>query len=86
MRKVILTKVSGGGIGKNPFRGTDAIGSTDDLPTVGRTFSMLAPPIDPAMSFRVVETSIIKEVESIENGYRFKTLNSVYEAVFPKEA
>ena len=43
---------------------------------------MFAESIDPDLDFRMVETSIIKVVVPIENGYRFETQNSIYEVTY----
>lgn len=84
MKPVKMTKISGGGIGKNPFRGSEVVGKTIAVPTVGNSFGMLGESLTPGMDFRLVQTSVIKTVTPITDGFRFETENSVYEVVYPE--
>lgn len=60
---------------------TDLIeGKCIDLPEIGESFFVVAPPLDPTKDFRMVNTSEVKELTTLPDGkILFKTANSTYE-------
>ena len=73
--KVKLTKIESN---HNNLR-TDIIeGITLELPEVGKSFVLAGKPLTPGTDIRLVTTTEIKNVEKIDNEYKFKTLNSTY--------
>jgi len=59
---------------------TDIIeGECNFLPALHHSFLMFAPPLDPAMGVRSIQTSQITEIEQAGKHYGFRTANSTYE-------
>lgn len=57
---------------------TDVVkGEADDLPVVGRTFCMTAPPLEFG-DCRVVYTTVVRSVAKTDNILIFETRNSKY--------
>ena len=54
------------------------VGETDELPIIGKSFLMTAPPLESG-NLRVIATSPVKSVGSIDGKFRFSTENSEYE-------
>jgi hypothetical protein len=74
-----LTKVSRpeeleGGLRTKKVKGTSEI-----VPTVGKCFMMVGPPLDKNLDVRFVQTSVIKDVSKKGKTYTFRTQSgSVY--------
>lgn len=60
------------------LRADEVFGQTLDLPTVGKSFILIADPLDAKAEFRSVFTTEIKLVEKMGDTYEFHTLNSTY--------
>lgn len=63
-----------------PLRTSEVRGTCTELPQVGSSFHLSAPPLDLPWGTRHVITSEVKEVSHGQmDCYTFKTLNSTYE-------
>lgn len=71
-----LKKVSNN---ENDLRTAEIECEFEDLPCVGECFIIFSKPLELKDGVRVVRTSIIQEIERTPRGFRFKTMNSVYE-------
>jgi len=73
--KVRLTKVRS----NHTKLRTDTIeGETVSLPEKGKSFTLIADPLNPNADFRSVYTTPIELVEKIDGEFMFHTLNSTY--------
>lgn len=70
---------------KNNLRTSEVEGISDELPTVGKTFRLVANPVVDGADARLVITSEIKNVEKAGNEYTLETLNSMYKLEILRE-
>jgi hypothetical protein len=82
MRKVKLSKISGG----QALRTESIIGFAPREPEIGISYQVLGDSlINPGQDIRQFVTSMVQNIETTENGYILKTLNSVYKVEFLKD-
>jgi len=72
---VILTKLS---TNHNNLRTKVIVGIASELPEIGSTFRMTAKPLNPDTDIRLIETSLVTNIENEDNTYVFNTENSQY--------
>jgi hypothetical protein len=78
MYKVTLTKLSGG----TRIRTDEVVGQCHMYPAIGKSFSMIAPPIVEGSIAREVTTSTVQDVIVEDDGVIIETLNSKYHLHF----
>jgi len=64
---------------ENKLRSKSVEGEFQNLPEVGHSFHIIGESLTEGIPYRIVSTSIVKEIEKIEKGYKIVTMNSVYE-------
>ena len=74
MQKVILHKVLGG----ENVRTDSVEGTCNELPSLNKSFSIIAKPLIEGSIARIVSTSEVQEIIPDETGMIIKTLNSTY--------
>ena len=74
MYSVVLHKVLGG----VNVRTNSTEGKCNNLPKIGESFMLIAPPLVEGSIARYVTTSEVKEIIPDKNGMIIKTLNSTY--------
>lgn len=74
-------KLSNRSLSHNNLRTDFVEGEAIGIPTVGKSFVLIAEPLDYSTEadVRLVTTSLVKSVESTSDGWEFQTLNSKYE-------
>lgn len=81
MKKVKLSKIEGG----NALRTEYIVGLAPFEPEIGRSYQVLGDSlINPGQDIRQFITSMVQNIETTENGYVLRTLNSVYKVEFLK--
>jgi len=73
--KVRLTKVRSN---HTNLRTNTVEGETVSLPEKGKSFTLIADPLNPNADFRSVETTAIELVEKMGSEFMFHTQNSTY--------
>lgn len=73
--KVKLTKIASI---HNNLRTDTVDGEAQDIPTLGKSFVMFAPPLEAIDGFRLVQTTPVQKIEGEGSGVRFWTKNSEY--------
>lgn len=73
--KGILIKISNN---DNALRTDSMEGEFEFFPKIGTSFRIFGESLTADGDIRIVTTSVVKNVEQIENIYRFQTLNSTY--------
>lgn len=81
MKKVRLSKISGG----NALRTESIVGIAPREPEQGLSYQVLGESLHPGMDIRQFVTSMVQNIETTENGYILKTLNSIYKVEILKE-
>lgn len=79
MKKVKLTQLYSN---HDNVRTKEVVGEPIHLPKIGERFVMLASPLDPNKSIRVLSTSRIIRLDKTENIFTIETENSVYQIEF----
>jgi hypothetical protein len=78
----MLTKISKN---QNALRTNTVEGTFYGPPCAGFSFKIYSTPLTPSHDYREVTTSIVQSVELTDYGFRFKTVNSIYDLYISSE-